>query len=173
MTTDPHPFARAAAPHAPPKPAVPVIMRRVLYALAPAAACYVWFFGYGLLLNFAICALACLFAEAAVLRLRGRPTRDALRDNSALLTAALLAFALPPLVPWWIPAAGGVCAIVLGKQLYGGLGKNLFNPAMVGYTILLLSFPVEMTRPWLTATGSMSTCSSVAFGQSCPPPPAW
>jgi electron transport complex protein RnfD len=71
-----------------------------------------------------------------------------LRDNSALLTAALLAFALPPLVPWWIPAAGGVCAIVLGKQLYGGLGKNLFNPAMVGYTILLLSFPVEMTQ-WI------------------------
>jgi electron transport complex protein RnfD len=55
---------------------------------------------------------------------------------------------LPPLTPWWIPATGGVCAIVLGKQLYGGLGKNLFNPAMVGYAILLLSFPVEMTQ-WI------------------------
>jgi electron transport complex protein RnfD len=121
-------------------------MRRVLYALAPAAACYTWFFGYGLLINFIICAVACLVTEAAVLRLRRRPTRDALRDNTAILTAALLAFAIPPLTPWWVPATGGVCAIVLGKQLYGGLGRNLFNPAMVGYAILLLSFPVEMTQ---------------------------
>jgi electron transport complex protein RnfD len=143
---EPREFAVAPAPHAPPNPAVPVIMRRVLYALAPAAACHVWFFGFGLLINFAFCALAALATEGAVLRLRGRPTRHALNDGSALVTAALLAFAIPPLVPWWVPAAGGASAILLAKQLYGGLGKNLFNPAMVGYTVLLLSFPVEMTQ---------------------------
>ena len=146
MATEPVRFDVATAPHTPPKPAVPVIMRRVLYALAPAAACHVWFFGYGLPINFAIAALACLFAEAGMLRLRGRPTRDALGDGSALVTAALLAFSMPPLVPGWIPAVGGAAAIVLGKQLYGGLGRNFFNPAMVGYVILLLSFPVEMTQ---------------------------
>lgn len=139
-------FDVTAAPHTPPRPAVPVIMRRVLYALAPAAACHIWFFGYGLLINFLICALACLLSESAFLRLRGRPTRDALRDGSALVTAALLAFSIPPLMPWWVPALGGAAAIVIGKQLYGGLGRNLFNPAMVGYAILLLSFPVEMTQ---------------------------
>jgi electron transport complex protein RnfD len=118
----------------------------VLYALAPAAAAYVWFFGAGLLLNFAIAALSALFAEAAMLRLRGRQTRHALHDGSALVTAALLAFALPPLTPWWIPAFGAAAAIVVAKQLYGGLGKNFFNPAMVGYVLLLVSFPVEMTQ---------------------------
>jgi H+/Na+-translocating ferredoxin:NAD+ oxidoreductase subunit D len=146
MATEPAHFEVATAPRNPPKHAVPVIMRRVLYALAPAAGCYVWFFGYGLVINFLVCAAFCLLAEAAVLRLRGRPIQSALGDGSAIVTAALIAFSIPPLVPWWIPAAGGICAIVLAKQLYGGLGRNLFNPAMVGYTILLLSFPVEMTQ---------------------------
>ncbi|MDX1561644.1 MAG: RnfABCDGE type electron transport complex subunit D, partial [Gammaproteobacteria bacterium] len=144
--SEPARFAVSTAPHSPVKPAVPVIMRRVLYALVPAAACHVWFFGYGLVINFVFCAAAALAAEAAVLRLRGRIAREALRDGSALVTAALLVFAMPPLVPWWVPAAGGAFAIVVAKQLYGGLGKNLFNPAMAGYAFLLLSFPVEMTQ---------------------------
>jgi electron transport complex protein RnfD len=146
MAAEPVRFDTAEAPHQPPKPSVPVIMRRVLYALAPAATCHVWFFGYGLPINFLFCALAALLAEAAVLKLRGRNTREALNDGSALVTAALLAFAIPPLTPWWVPAIGGAAAIVLGKQIYGGLGKNVFNPAMVGYAILLLSFPVQMTQ---------------------------
>jgi electron transport complex protein RnfD len=146
MTAESGHFVVASAPHSPPKHAVPVIMRRVLYALAPAAACYVWFFGYGLVINFLVCAAASMLAEAAVLKIRGRPIQEPLRDGSAVVTAALLAFSMPPLVPWWVPASGGVAAIVLAKQLYGGLGKNLFNPAMVGYAVLLLSFPVEMTQ---------------------------
>ncbi len=72
----------------------------------------------------------------------------ALNDGSALITAALLSFALPPLVPAWIPVLGAAVAIVIAKQLFGGLGKNLFNPAMVGYVFLLVSFPVEMTQ-WI------------------------
>jgi Na+-translocating ferredoxin:NAD+ oxidoreductase subunit D len=141
-------FEVAPAPHARAFVGVPLVMRRVLYALAPAAVCYTWFFGYGLIINFVIAAVAALLTEGAVLRLRGRGTRHALRDGSALVTAALLSFALPPLVPAWIPALGGVVAIMLAKQLYGGLGKNLFNPAMVGFVFLLISFPVEMTQ-WI------------------------
>jgi electron transport complex protein RnfD len=83
-----------------------------------------------------------------MLRARGREARSAWRDGSALVTAALLAFALPPLAPWWIPAVGATAAMVLGKHLYGGLGRNLFNPAMVGYVVLLVSFPLEMTQ-WI------------------------
>jgi electron transport complex protein RnfD len=139
-------FEQTAAPHAPPLVSVPVIMRRVLFALVPATLCYTWFFGYGLLINFALVAVGALLTEAAVLRLRGRGPRRALRDYSALVTAALLSFALPPLVPFWIPVLGGGIAILLAKQLYGGLGKNLFNPAMVGYVVLLISFPVQMTQ---------------------------
>ena len=141
-------FEQPTAPHARPVVSVPVIMRRVLYALVPAALCHTYFFGPGLLLNFALAATAALLTEATVLRLRGRNTRHALRDCSALVTAALLSFALPPFVPFWIPLFGGAIAITLAKQLYGGLGRNLFNPAMVGYVFLLLSFPVEMTQ-WL------------------------
>lgn len=139
-------FTENPAPLSPPRAPVPVIMRRVLYALAPAAACHIWFFGSGLIINFVVGGAAALAAEAAVLRLRQRAPGPALRDGSALVTAALIAFAIPPMAPWWIPATGCVAAIVVAKQLYGGLGKNLFNPAMVGYVILLLSFPVEMTQ---------------------------
>jgi electron transport complex protein RnfD len=139
-------FEQMPAPHAPPIVSVPTVMRRVLYALVPAALCYTWFFGYGLLINFALAAIGSLLTEAAVLRLRGRGTRSALHDGSAFVTSALLAFALPPLVPFWIPLLGGGVAILLAKQLYGGLGRNLFNPAMVGYVVLLVSFPVEMTQ---------------------------
>jgi electron transport complex protein RnfD len=141
-------FDQPTAPHARPVTSVPVLMRRVLYALVPAAICHTWYFGPGLLLNFALTVAACLLTEAVVLRLRGRNTRHALRDNSALVTAALLSFALPPFVPFWIPLIGGAIAITLAKQLYGGLGRNLFNPAMVGYVFLIVSFPVEMTQ-WL------------------------
>ena len=141
-------FDQPTAPHARPLVSVPVVMRRVLFALVPAMLCPTWYFGPGLLVNFALTASAALLTEGAVLRLRGRPTRYALRDCSALVTAALLSFALPPFVPFWIPLIGGAIAITLAKQLYGGLGKNLFNPAMVGYVFLILSFPVEMTQ-WL------------------------
>jgi electron transport complex protein RnfD len=141
-------FKTGPAPHAAAVVSVPQVMRRVLYALAPAAVVYIWFFGFGFLVNFAIAAFFALLAEAAALRLRGRSTRRALRDGSALVTAALLAFTLPPLVPWWVPAIGSAVAIAVGKQLYGGLGRNLFNPAMVGYVFLLVSFPAEMTQ-WI------------------------
>jgi electron transport complex protein RnfD len=121
-------------------------MRRVLYALMPAATVYVWYFGTGFIVNLIIASLTAVLAEGAVLKIRGRSTRHSLRDGSALVTAALLTFAIPPFVPWWIPAIGSASAIVIAKQLYGGLGKNFFNPAMVGYVLLLVSFPVEMTQ---------------------------
>src|SRR5690606_6239299 len=135
-------------PHVRPVTTVSRVMRRVLYALAPAALAHLYFFGAGLGINAAIAVVAAVTAEALVLRLRGRPVKRALGDCSALVTAALLAFALPPMVPWWIPALGAAAAVVVGKHLYGGLGRNVFNPAMVGYVILLVSFPVQMTQ-WL------------------------
>jgi electron transport complex protein RnfD len=141
-------FKISPAPHAAAVVSVPQVMRRVLYALVPAAVVYVWFFGFGFVFNFAIAAAFALLTEAGILHLRGRSPQRALHDCSALVTAALLTFALPPLVPWWIPAIGSAVAIAIGKQLYGGLGRNLFNPAMVGYVFLLVSFPVEMTQ-WI------------------------
>ena len=127
---------------------VPEIMKRVLFALLPAVLCHVVVFGPGLIINLFWVILAALGAEAIALRLVSKPIRPALSDGSAVVSAALLALCLPPLVPWWIPSTGGVIAIVIAKHLYGGLGRNLFNPAMVAFAFLLLSFPVEMTQ-WL------------------------
>ena len=123
-------------------------MLQVLLALVPGIAAYVWFFGWGVLINIGIAAVAALGAESAMLLIRKQPLRQYLTDCSALVTAVLLALALPPLSPWWLTVIGVFFAIVVAKQLYGGLGFNPFNPAMVGYVVLLISFPVQMTS-WL------------------------
>jgi electron transport complex protein RnfD len=124
------------------------MMRQVLYALAPAAAAYTFFFGPGLLINALVASVAALGTEAVALRLRGRAARLFVSDGSAVVTAVLLAFCLPPLAPWWVTVTGAVFAVGVAKHLYGGLGFNIFNPAMAGYAVLLLSFPGYMTV-WL------------------------
>jgi len=118
----------------------------VLLALIPAIAAYVWVFGGGILVTLALASVTALGAEALMLKLRNRPIKPFLLDGSALLTAWLLALSLPPLAPWWLVVVGTAFAIVIAKQLYGGLGYNPFNPAMVGYAVLLISFPVLMTH---------------------------
>lgn len=120
-------------------------MLRVVYALGPGIAAYVWFFGWGVLVNIVLAATSALAAEAVILLMRGKPLAPALSDGSALVTGLLLALCLPPLTPWWIPVLGSAFSIVFGKQIFGGLGFNPFNPAMLGYAMLLISFPREMT----------------------------
>ncbi|MCX2192922.1 electron transport complex subunit RsxD [Pantoea agglomerans] len=95
-----------------------------------------------------LATLTAWLTEAAILRLRKAPVASTLADNSALLTAVLIGISLPPLAPWWLVVIGTLFAVVIAKQLYGGLGQNPFNPAMVGYVVLLISFPVQMTS-WL------------------------
>jgi Na+-translocating ferredoxin:NAD+ oxidoreductase subunit D len=141
-------FQTADSPHWRPAIDVPAMMRQVLYALVPAAVAYTWFFGAGLLINCLIATIAALLAEIVALRLRRRPVRRFASDGSAVVTAVLLAFALPPLAPWWLTCIGTVFAIVCAKHLYGGLGYNVFNPAMAGYVVVLVSFPDRMTK-WL------------------------
>ena len=120
-------------------------MVNVLYALLPGIGLYVWFFGWGVVVNAVLATVVAVAAEGAMLYLRGRPVRLFLSDGSAVVTAVLLALALPPLAPWWVTVIGTAFAIVVAKHLYGGLGYNPFNPAMVGYVVLLISFPREMT----------------------------
>jgi Na+-translocating ferredoxin:NAD+ oxidoreductase subunit D len=127
-------------------PSVGTIMFKVLLALVPGIIAYVWMFGGGVLLSIALATITALIAEAMMLKVRGRPIQPFLMDYSAVVTAWLLALAIPPLAPWWLIVVGTLFAIVIGKQLYGGLGYNMFNPAMVGYAVLLISFPVLMTR---------------------------
>src|SRR5690606_24733192 len=89
-------------------------------------------------------------------RLRRQPLRPFLTDGSALVTAVLLALCLPPLAPWWLIVSGTAFAILLAKHAFGGLGVNPFNPAMVGYAVLLVSFPVPLLQ-WLPPSGLQDT----------------
>jgi electron transport complex protein RnfD len=141
-------FSTSSSPHLSGPQSVTRVMGLVLLALVPGTLAMWWYFGWGVLVNLAIAVSSALLAEAAVLRLRGREIGATLADLSAVVTAWLLALALPPLLPWWQTAFGSAFAIVVAKQLFGGIGYNPFNPAMAGYVLLLVSFPATMTR-WL------------------------
>ncbi len=134
------------SPHRHKDASVHALMRNVLYALVPGIAVYVWFFGWGIVVHAILATAVALAAEAVMLFFRRCPVRPFLTDGSAVVTAVLLALALPPLAPWWVTVIGTAFAIVVAKQLYGGLGYNPFNPAMVGYVVLLISFPRQMTE---------------------------
>ena len=131
-------------------PSVSAIMLKVLLALIPGIIAYVWVFGGGILVTIALASATALAAEAIMLKIRRRPVKPFLLDYSAVLTAWLLALAIPPLAPWWLVVVGTLFAIVVSKQLYGGLGYNPFNPAMIGYAVLIISFPAIMTK-WPSA----------------------
>lgn len=138
-------MSRLSSPFLPVRTSVAAVMRDVLLALAPGVVVYTLLFGGGVLLQLLIAMLSCVALEALVLHVRDKPLRPFLSDGSALLTGALLALSLPPTAPWWIAVVGSAFAMLLGKHLYGGLGNNPFNPAMVGFVVLLISFPVQMT----------------------------
>lgn len=126
------------------------VMRDVVLALLPALLVGFWVFGLDAVRVTALAVGGCLLAEWAFCRLARRPSR--LRDLSALVTGLLLAMNLPSNSPWWLVLAGCFIAIVLAKQLFGGLGYNPFNPALVARVFLLISFPVPMTR-WVLPQG--------------------
>ena len=138
----------AGAPHAHDQDSVPRLMSAVLLAILPATLYGLVLFGWPALNLLVVTVLVGLACEAGCLWLAGRPIRSGIMDGSALLTGVLLALSLPPWAPWWIGAVGAGFAIVVGKQVFGGTGQNIFNPAMLARVMLLVSFPVEMTT-WL------------------------
>lgn len=139
-------FKTASSPHIAQHNSVQSVMYKVLLAMIPGTIAMVVFFGWGVLINIILASVVALSCEALMLLLRKRPLKPYLFDGSALLTAALLALALPQLAPWWLTLIGTAFAIIVAKHLYGGLGFNPFNPAMVGYVVVIISFPREMTH---------------------------
>jgi electron transport complex protein RnfD len=131
-------------------------MSKVLIGLVPGIIVYAWLFGGGIMITLALATTTALLTEALMLKLRKRPVQPFLSDYSAIITGWLLALAIPPLAPWWLIVVGTAFAIIVSKQLYGGLGYNPFNPAMVGYAVLLISFPVIMTK-WPAALSLAQT----------------
>lgn len=127
-------------------PSVTFVMLLVMLALLPGIIAYTFLFGLGVLLNLTIAIITALIAEYFVLKLRGLPVKLFITDGSAVVAASLLALSIPSIAPWWVIIIGTLFTIIVAKHMYGGLGSNLFNPAMVGYAVLLISFPATMTK---------------------------
>lgn len=141
-------FYIASSPHTHQRRTTRQLMQIVALAMIPGIFAQWYFFGWGVLLQIGLAVATAYATEALCLHARNRSARSGWRDNTALVTALLLAVSIPPLAPWWVIVIGVVFAIGLVKHLYGGVGQNLFNPAMAGYVVLLISFPVQMTS-WL------------------------
>lgn len=121
-------------------------MKRVLLATLPGLLALFWFYGWGVLINLILAASSALLIEAGVARLRRQPLQPTLSDGSALVSATLLAAAIPPYCPWWLTVTAVASGLLFGKHLYGGIGKNPFNPAMLGFALAMLLFPQPMTH---------------------------
>ncbi len=131
------------SPHAHSGDSVRRIMLSVLLALAPAAMFACWHFGWNAARLMIVCAASCVLFEYAC---RAAMRRDpSITDFSAVVTGVLLAMNLPPDLPSWMAIVGAFFAIVIAKQVFGGIGYNLFNPALIGRVVLLISFPMQMT----------------------------
>jgi Na+-translocating ferredoxin:NAD+ oxidoreductase subunit D len=150
---DPTQLMVSNAPHMRDTPTINRIMLMVVVALLPACAAGVWFFGFAALKVLVLCTLSCVLIEEGWNRLMKR--KPTWKDGSAILTGLLLGMNLNAGVPWWVCLLGGLLAIILGKQLFGGLGFNPFNPALVARVGLLIGFPEIMTT-W-NATRQMAT----------------
>lgn len=140
------------SPHLPRQMSVGMVMRQVVIALLPGILLSAWVYGWGVIIQ---CLLAIVFAlvlEATMLILRRQSLAVFLFDGSAIVTALLFALAISPFTPVWVNLAGIAFAICICKHAFGGLGYNLFNPAMAGYVFVLLCFPSTMLL-WPDITG--------------------
>jgi len=137
------------------------LMLQVIYGLTLGVALQFYFFGWGVIYQITLGLITGITAEILFLKIR-KKSIDVIKDNSAALTAILLAISIPSIAPWWIVVLGTSFAIIFGKQLYGGLGSNPLNPAMLGYAFLLISFPLEMTR-WASSFLSLGEGLNVIF----------
>jgi electron transport complex protein RnfD len=149
-----------SSPHVHSRDNVPDAMRDVLIALLPALACGLYFFRLPALLVIVSCMASAYGAEYLCLRLLNKPVP--VREQSALVTGLLLSFCLPPTLPLWMAALGSAFAIVIVKHLFGGLGYNIFNPALIGRAFLLASFPVAMTR-WSSPIDGVTTATPLGI----------
>jgi electron transport complex protein RnfD len=140
------------------------VMRQVLLALLPGIAAYVYWFGPLILVQLAIATMTALAAEAGMLALRNKPVSLFLSDLSAVVTAWLLALTLTPLAPWWLTVVAVLFAIVVAKHLYGGLGQNPFNPAMIGFAVAIVSYPALLGQ-WPVSHGDFGQQLQLILGQ--------
>ena len=154
------------SPHLHTKTSTKSLMRDVVIALIPAVIVSVLFYGWSELLVLGVSVASCVLLEYLITKflLKGKCT---IGDWSAVITGLLLALNLPASTPWWVVFVGAVVAIGVAKMTFGGLGQNLFNPALVGRVFLLISFPTYMTD-WAKPTGFVSSAAVDAFTGATP-----
>ena len=155
-----------SSPYISPGSSLRRLMINVNIGLIPGTLAYAWFFGVGVIINILLAIVFALAYEAVILWLRKKPVIPHLTDYSAVVAAWLFALCLPMHAPWWLVAVGIGFTMIAGKHLYGGLGFNPFNPAMVGYVVLLISFPLEMTTwylPIAISGESIGLADSIAY----------
>ncbi|MCC8176445.1 MAG: RnfABCDGE type electron transport complex subunit D [Bacteroidales bacterium] len=166
----------SASPHIHTRRTVSWCMWQVLIALVPALACALYYFGIGAAIVIITSILGCIITEYLINRyMLGR--QSTIANGSAILTGLLLAFNLPSNLPVWIVLTGAVVAIAIGKMSFGGLGCNIFNPALVGRVFLLISFPAQMTtwpeplvNPWnyTDASTGATILGAIKMGEISP-----
>jgi len=143
------------SPHIRSKSSVNRIMLDVIIALLPALGIAIWVFGINALIVTCVCVLSCVLFEWGFEKILKR--KNTIKDCSAVLTGILLAYNIPPTIPIWQAVIGSFTAIILVKQLFGGLGKNFANPAVTARIVMFLAFPITMTTwvvPFDTVTGA-------------------
>jgi electron transport complex protein RnfD len=146
--TEQHTLEIHTSPHIASGASVNVIMRNVVWALLPVAAFSVYSFGLAALFTLVVATLSCVLTEHAMCRFSARPTT--VRDWSVTITGLLYGLTLPPALPLWMVACGGIIGVAMAKSMFGGLGYNAFNPALVGRAFLQAAFPAAMTS-WAPA----------------------
>ncbi|WP_277759089.1 RnfABCDGE type electron transport complex subunit D [Pseudomonas sp. A34-9] len=146
-------------------------MKLVLLAALPGLLVLFWWYGWGVLINLLLAIFAALMVEAGVACLRQQPIQSALSDGSALVSATLLAAALPPYCPWWLTVMAIASGLLLGKHVYGGVGRNPFNPAMLGFALIMVMFPQPMTQ-WPAHGLDLTAAFQQVFG-AAQSPDAW
>lgn len=156
---DTNKFTISSSPHVRDKDTVQSVMGDVLIAMVPAAIAGIKFFGMGAAINIIAGVAGAVIAEVLMQKMMKRPVT--VGDLSAVVTGVLLAFNVPPTAPWWMTFVGGLFAIAVGKQLFGGLGHNYINPALVARAMLLASWPVLMTN-WAMPIGSQPAGDAVS-----------
>ncbi|MFZ0389061.1 MAG: RnfABCDGE type electron transport complex subunit D [Calditrichia bacterium] len=139
-------FVVTSSPHVRDQDSISKIMWTVNIALLPALVMATYFFGFQALWITILSILAAVGTEALVQKMMKKPIR--VHDGAAVITGFLLAYNLPPSVPWWMPIVGSVFAVAIVKELFGGLGYNILNPALAARAFLLASWPVDMTAQW-------------------------
>ena len=146
----------SVSPHIKGNETVSSIMLDVIIALFPALIVSVYLFGWYALMLVLISVIFCVGTEFFSQKIFGKEIT--INDLSAVVTGIILAFVLPPGSPWWLVAVGAMLSILLGKQIFGGLGHNPFNPVLVGRAVLLVSWPIQMTT-WTTPFDGITSAS--------------